>query len=365
MRVRTTAEHHRLRAGPEVEHRDLGGVESAAHRGDREEHGVAVRQEFGPEMIGFAARSVGGCQGGHLTAGGREPLQANRRVAVREDDVVIRPPAGAAVRGERRQPLRRSTGHRYSPQSDAVVPETNPLAIGRYEQSMWRAREHCHGLECAERADEELRAAVAHVNEVGAVRCDRDGAVVAVDGQRGGTDGANCRRETRGGAARVANHVSAAAIIAITNAPAVSAAARRHNRLRGCGAADTVPAGWRQTRALDRARRAQSRCRPHDAAILDEATSEAASESAVESRTGAPPSRARSSAPFASVSLTSSPSNGRLPVSISYSTQPNAQMSLRLSASRPFACSGDMYAAVPRITPTPVIMAGDVIVGDA
>ena len=39
-------------------------------------------------------------------------------------------------------------------------------------------------------------------------------------------------------------------------------------------------------------------------------------------------------------------------------------MSLRLSASRPFACSGAMYAAVPRITPTPVIIAGDVIVGD-
>ena len=33
---------------------------------------------------------------------------------------------------------------------------------------------------------------------------------------------------------------------------------------------------------------------------------------------------------LASVSLTSSPSNGRLPVSISDSTQPNAQMSLRL-----------------------------------
>ena len=31
---------------------------------------------------------------------------------------------------------------------------------------------------------------------------------------------------------------------------------------------------------------------------------------------------------------------GRRPVSISYSTQPNAQMSLRLSASRPLACSG-------------------------
>ena len=31
---------------------------------------------------------------------------------------------------------------------------------------------------------------------------------------------------------------------------------------------------------------------------------------------------------------------------------------------RPFACSGAMYAAVPRIMPTPVIIAGDVIVGD-
>ena len=42
----------------------------------------------------------------------------------------------------------------------------------------------------------------------------------------------------------------------------------------------------------------------------------------------------------ASVSETSSPSNARLPVSISKSTQPNAQTSLRLSAGRPFACSG-------------------------
>ena len=39
-------------------------------------------------------------------------------------------------------------------------------------------------------------------------------------------------------------------------------------------------------------------------------------------------------------------------------------MSARLSTGRPFACSGDIYAAVPRIMPTPVIIAGDVIVGD-
>ena len=39
-------------------------------------------------------------------------------------------------------------------------------------------------------------------------------------------------------------------------------------------------------------------------------------------------------------------------------------MSARLSTALPRACSGLMYAAVPRITPTPVIIAGVVIVGD-
>ncbi len=65
----------------------------------------------------------------------------------------------------------------------------------------------------------------------------------------------------------------------------------------------------------------------------------------------------------ASVSPTSSPPKGRAPVSISYRTQPNAQMSARLSTGWPRACSGLMYAAVPRIIPGSVI-AGDVIVGE-
>jgi hypothetical protein len=49
---------------------------------------------------------------------------------------------------------------------------------------------------------------------------------------------------------------------------------------------------------------------------------------------------------------------------LSYSVPPNAQTSVRLSTGLPFACSGDMYAAVPRITPICVI-AGVVIVGDS
>ena len=40
---------------------------------------------------------------------------------------------------------------------------------------------------------------VADVDEAGAVRRDRQVAVVPVDGQRGGPAGVSCRRETRGG----------------------------------------------------------------------------------------------------------------------------------------------------------------------
>ncbi len=44
-------------------------------------------------------------------------------------------------------------------------------------------------------------------------------------------------------------------------------------------------------------------------------------------------------------------SNVCLPVSISNRTQPNDQMSVRRSTGLPRACSGLMYAAVPRMTP--------------
>src|SRR5262245_11788247 len=66
----------------------------------------------------------------------------------------------------------------------------------------------------------------------------------------------------------------------------------------------------------------------------------------------------------ANTTATSSPPNAGLAVSISNSTQPKAQMSTRLSTALPRACSGAMYAAVPSNTPTPVTIAGEVIVGD-
>jgi hypothetical protein len=63
------------------------------------------------------------------------------------------------------------------------------------------------------------------------------------------------------------------------------------------------------------------------------------------------------------VSVTVSRANGRRPVIISHSTTPNAQMSDRLSTGRPQACSGLMYAPVPRITPC-VVITGESIVGE-
>jgi hypothetical protein len=60
-----------------------------------------------------------------------------------------------------------------------------------------------------------------------------------------------------------------------------------------------------------------------------------------------------------------SPSKSSLPVSISWRTAPKAQMSARLSTGRPRACSGLMYAAVPRIIPiaVPALVIVGTIVG--
>ena len=60
--------------------------------------------------------------------------------------------------------------------------------------------------------------------------------------------------------------------------------------------------------------------------------------------------------------------NARSPVSISKTTAPKAQMSARLSTGLPRACSGLMYAAVPRIIPASVdraVSVGEFIASDA
>src|SRR5579863_5781475 len=65
---------------------------------------------------------------------------------------------------------------------------------------------------------------------------------------------------------------------------------------------------------------------------------------------------------IASVSVTDSPGNARFPLSNSNSTAPNDQISQRRSTVLPRACSGAMYAAVPRIMPA--VVAPNVNVGE-
>ena len=174
-------------------------------------------------------------------------------------------------------------------------------------------------------------------------------------------DEASGRRETRGGtgsAGRMTNHVSVVATTATTNTTPVSAAMRRHSGLRGSTVADpprlagSSSAKSAAAMSATRLRRSFSRQRRISARI-DPGT-----------RAGNALQSGSLLSTATITSVTSSPSNGRFPVSISNSTQPKAQMSLRLSAGLPFACSGDMYAAVPINIPTPVIIAGDVMVGD-
>ncbi len=145
-------------------------------------------------------------------------------------------------------------------------------------------------------------------------------------------------------------------------APSAAAAARASQTSRGresacgrgaavCEAAVTAAPGWRTrssiaTRAspTSRSRRRGSRSRQRSSSLRSPAGAPAGSADQSTS--------CRSTA--ASVSLTVSPAKRRAPVSISYSTTPKDHRSARLSTALPRACSGDMYAAVPRMIPAAV-----------
>ena len=133
---------------------------------------------------------------------------------------------------------------------DAVVHEPDPLPIGGDERPTRRAGEHGHRLERVERADEELRAIVADIDDARAVRRDRQVPVVAVDGQRGdapedrATDARHEAVPRQSGAWRPTYRCARDG----GDSPephAVIATTRRHNGLRGSGAAKRPAGGAR------------------------------------------------------------------------------------------------------------------------
>ena len=93
--------------------------------------------------------------------------------------------------------------------------------------------------------------------------------------------------------------------------------------------------------------------------ILLETAAEQAPQRPRACRRAAPASPAPSSAPTPARPRSSRPRTRAGRSASRRARTPNAQMSARLSTALPRACSGLMYAAVPRIIPTPVVIAGD------
>ena len=140
-------------------------------------------------------------------------------------------------------------------------------------------------------------------------------------------------------------HAAAAAIASVATAQGTKADARRGGVMPGtAGATSSSSASSIRASAMSCSRCFGSFCRQRPRSRR--------------TRGGTPAGRAaKSGAVFrtaASRSETVSPSKSRRPVSISKRTTPKAQMSARLSTALPRACSGDMYAAVPRMRPAAV-----------
>ena len=147
-----------------------------------------------------------------------------------------------------------------------------------------------------------------------------------------------------------------------TSAPAATNAAEpSHARLRG-GAGHS---GLRSSRIARRVRRCDVLELQLDVANVADAAAMILLEAAPKQPThggGVSAGSVAQSGSFSRMPATMServlPSKARRPVSISNSTQPNAQMSVRRSTGAPRACSGLMYGAVPITAPSAVASVG-------
>ena len=118
---------------------------------------------------------------------------------------------------------------------------------------------------------------------------------------------------------------------------------RRMGHSTGAAARGALARPTRRFRPLP-VRGAHPRCRAAAAGILLQAAPQADARPRAGVAAGsAAQSGSRSRIAASDVGDSSSPANAGRPVSISYSTQPNAQMSVRLSTAWPRACSGLMY----------------------
>ena len=155
--------------------------------GDGKEHRQPTRQHLWPEVIELAARLGGACQHGDVATVCRHTLQASGRIQRGKDNRVIRRP-GRSVRTPKagiEYRLHRPTDQGHLLQRAALI-EPDPLAVGRDEDPVQRgsACDDRLRVEPIERADEELSAVVAHVDDARAIGRDRQTAIAVGSDRR-------------------------------------------------------------------------------------------------------------------------------------------------------------------------------------
>jgi hypothetical protein len=147
------------------------------------------------------------------------------------------------------------------------------------------------------------------------------------------------KRATGRATAGLIVHATEPASAAATTAAPIGSNSRRHNATRGRGAGTASIAGAVSDSSISNRASAMSASRRRRSRSSDRRSNRRMAGGVAAgnaSQSGSPRKTA------ANVSDTSSPSKARLPVSVSYRTQPKAHTSLRLSASLPLACSGLM-----------------------
>ena len=215
-----------------------------------------------------------------------------------------------------------------------------------------------HRFERVERADEQLCAVVADVDDVRAVRGDGEVAIEAVDRERGragwrdvrARDARRRRRASHGAAARRPRRP-------MSSAATPTSASRGHIGVRHRDRRPGDRFGDAGQQIFDLDSRLADGLQPAPRILLETAARAAAAARRV-SRPAAPASSGRSSAPTRARLRSARPRRpaGRSASRTARSRTPRCRRACRPACPR--ACSGTMYAAVPRIIPTPVIIAG-------
>ena len=215
--VRLAAAPHQdlLCAGPQVEDGHLRGIDAARRRGDRKQNGLAARQELRPEVIAFPTLAVWFREDRRLAAGRRHALEACCRRAVAKMMLSSSPQVAPRLAPSRPQRGRAGPPLMATFLSVTGPGSTKPIHCPSGDENGARGvpeRRERRRLELIQCAHEELRASAVgcdpFIDDVRAVRRDREVATLGVHGQRRRTGRERAKRVTCAALGRVASQTA-------------------------------------------------------------------------------------------------------------------------------------------------------------